>query len=67
MAAAAAAPSAAAAVGDAVALAAALVECGDAVALAAALVEGLPLGLPPTAGRVTFGGVLLDLEGMADV
>ena len=56
MATATAAPSAAAAVGDAVALAASLVERGDAVAIAAALVEGLTVGVSPTAGTVAFGG-----------
>ena len=39
-----------------VALAASLVERGDAVAIAAALVEGLTVGVSPTAGTVAFGG-----------
>ena len=52
----AAAAASAAAVGDVVALAVALVERGDVVALAAALVEGLTVGVSPTAGTVAFGG-----------
>jgi hypothetical protein len=61
----AAAAASAAAVGDVVALAVALVERGDVVALAAALVEGLRVGLSPTAGTTTIGGGFL--VGMSDV